>query len=217
MCSKRNIQEQKEGMKDMNEKMNAVLAEMQAVSLQVDLLSGGDMTFGPDTTEGAHWNLQDQKMEDQTAPPNVPLQPANVTVSAAGTIPPKDQTAAFPTFGTIVPPSVPPFVGNVGSFSTPPLQEKKNSPFGFEFPSVSAPAQGQNPSSSLFHNSGNANSPAQNKSFPNVTVETKRASGLQWEECRGRSFMDRSGFALLHVHAGYAPTGGGVCCNVAAG
>ena len=51
------IQEQKEGMKEMNDKMNAVLAEMQAVSLQVDLLAGGDMTFGPDTTEGAHWNL----------------------------------------------------------------------------------------------------------------------------------------------------------------
>ena len=62
------LQGQKKGMDDMNEKMNAVLAEMQAVSLQVDLLSGGDMTFGPETTEGANWNLQDQKMEDQTSP-----------------------------------------------------------------------------------------------------------------------------------------------------
>ena len=44
-------------MEDMNEKLNAVLAEMQAVSLQVDLLSRGDMTFGPETTKGANWNL----------------------------------------------------------------------------------------------------------------------------------------------------------------
>ena len=112
-------------------------------------------------------------MEDQTAPPNVPLQHENVTVSAAGTIPPKDKSAAFPTFGTIVPPSVPPFVGNVGSSSIPPIKEQKNSPFGFEFPSVSAPAQVQNPSSSLFHNSGNPNPPAQNKSFPNVSWRPK--------------------------------------------
>ena len=116
-------------------KLNAVLAEMQAVSLQVDLLSGGDMTFGPETTEGANWNLQDQKMDEKPAPPNVPLQPENMTVSAAGTIPQKDQQAAFPTFGTIVPPSVPPFVGNVGSSSIPPIKEQKNSPLGFEFSS----------------------------------------------------------------------------------
>ena len=69
----REMQEQKKGIEDMGEKLNAVLAEMQAVSLQVDLLSGGDMSFGPETTEGANWNLQDQKMDDQTAPPIVPV------------------------------------------------------------------------------------------------------------------------------------------------
>ena len=172
----KDIQEQKEGMKDMNEKMNAVLAKMQAVSLQVDLLSGGDMTFGPETTEGANWNLQDQKMDEKPALPNVPLQPENVTVSAAGTIPQKDQAAVFPTFGTIVPPSVPPFAGNAaGSSSHPSTQEKKNTPFGFEFPPISAPIQGQNPhqSGSLFHNSGNQTPLAQNKSFPNVTWRPK--------------------------------------------
>ena len=168
------MQEQKKGIEDMGEKLNAVLAEMQAVSLQVDLLSGGDMSFGPDTTEGAHWTLQDQKMDEKPAPPNTPLQPKNVIVSAAGTNPQIGQSAAFPTFGTIVPPSVPLFAGNaVGSSSTPPLQEKKNSPFGFEFPPVSASAQVQNPSISLFHNSGNQNPPAQNKSFPNVSWRPK--------------------------------------------
>ena len=137
----REMQEQKKGIEDMGEKLNAVLAEMQAVSLQVDLLSGGDMSFGPETTEGANWNLQDQKMDDQTAPPIVPVQGEKNPVSPAGANPQKDQAAAFPTFGTIVPPIVPPFSSNpIGSSSTPPLQEKKNSPFGFEFPLVSAPA-----------------------------------------------------------------------------
>ena len=169
------IQGQKKGMDDMNEKLINPLAGLLPAFLPIQHSSGGDMTFGPDTTEGAHWNLQDKKMEDQTAPPIVPLQTENVTVTAAGTTPPTDQTTAFPTFGTIVPPSVPPFVGNVGSSSTPPLQEKKNSPFGFEFPPISAPAQGQNlhQSGSLFHNSGNQTPLAQNKSFPNVSWRPK--------------------------------------------
>ena len=173
----REMQEQKKGIEDMGEKLNAVLAEMQAVSLQVDLLSGGDMTFGPETMEGANWNLQDQKMEEKPAPPVVPLQPENVTVSAADTNPQTDQSTAFPTFGTIVPPFVPPIAGNapVGSSSHPSTQEKKDSPFHFEFPPISAPTQGQNPhqSGSLFHNSGIQNPPAQNKSFPNVSWRPK--------------------------------------------
>ena len=157
------MQEQKKGMEDMGEKLNAVLAEMQAVSLQVDLLTGGDMTFGPESTEGANWNLQDQKMDDQAAPQTVPVQGEKIPVPPAGTNPQTDQVAAFPTFGTIVPPFVPIFAGNVaGLSSTPPVQEKKNSPIQFEFPPIFAPAQVQNPhqSGSLFRNSGSQSSPA---------------------------------------------------------
>ena len=98
------------------------------------------------------------------------------TKGTRDTNPQTDQSAAFPTFGTIVPPYIPPFAGTaVGSSSHPFTQEKKNPPLHFKFPPLSAPAQGQNPhqSGSLFYNSGIQNSPAQQKSFPNVSWRPK--------------------------------------------
>ena len=115
-------------------------------------------------------------MDDQAAPPIVPMQGEKMPISPADTNPQKEPAAAFPTFGTIVPPSIPPFASNApGSSSVPSVQKKKNSPFHFEFPPISAPAQGQNPhpSGSLFHNSGPQNPPPQNKSFPNVSWRPK--------------------------------------------
>ena len=159
-------------------------------------------------------------MEDQTVPETVPILGEKLSVSPAGAAPQKNQATSVPIIGTIVPPYIPPFAGNAArSSSTPPLQEKKNSPLGFEFPPISAPAQGQNPSPSisLFHNSGPQNSPAQNKSFPNVAWRPKEPQVLSrknaedvhsWTEVVSHYFM---------FMAGYAPTGGGVCCNVAAG
>ena len=99
-------------------------------------------------------------MEDQTVPQTVPVLGEKLPVSPTSTVPQKDPTTSLPTFGTIVPPILPPFAGNAaGSSSLPPVQEKKNSPFHFEFPPIFAPAQGQNPhsSGSLFHNSGPQN------------------------------------------------------------
>ena len=167
----------------MGDKLNAILDEVQAVSLQFDLLFGARMDFNPENVEGANWNLQDQPMEEKSAPQTVPLQGENNPVSPAGTAPQKEPAAQVPTFGTIVPPYVPPFYGIYGSSSIPPIQEKKKSPSGFEFPLVFAPTSVQNPhpSGSMFHNSGTQNiiapqvqnSPAQNKSFPNVSWKPK--------------------------------------------
>ena len=67
------LQEQRKEVKDMGEKMNAVLAEMQAVSLQFDILSGAGMDFTAENTEGANWNLNDEPMDQKSAPPVIPL------------------------------------------------------------------------------------------------------------------------------------------------
>ena len=215
------MQEQKKGMEDMKEKMNAVLAEMQAVSLQFDLLSGGDFTLGPDTMGGANWNVQDQPMDEKPVPPQKPMQDANVMAPPTGPNPQVNPvTPAAPTFGTIVPPYVPPFPGSAsnaaGSSSNPPLKEKKNPPsgFNFAFPPVSAPAQGQiNPSGSLFHNSGTQNPSPQQNAFPSVSWRPKEPqvfSGKEtedvhsWTEVVSHYFMFMQGTPQQEV--AYAAT-----------
>ena len=62
------MQEQKKEVKDMGDKLNVVLAEVQALGLQIDLMSGGGMEVNPENTEGANWNLQDQNMDEKPAP-----------------------------------------------------------------------------------------------------------------------------------------------------
>ena len=134
-----------------------------------------------------------------------PMQDANATASFAGPTPQTAPAAPTPIFGTIVPPYMPPFAGNaVGSSSNPPAKEKKNSPFGFEFPPVSAPAQGQKtiPSRSLFHNSGTQNPSPQQNSFPNVSWRSKepqvfsgknREDVHSWTEVVSHYFMSMQG------------------------
>lgn len=150
----REMQQQRQEAKDMGEKINVVLTEMQTISLQFDLLSGVGTDFNVGNLEGANWNLQDESMDQKPAPQTVPMQDENKLISLAGTTLGKDASAQVPTPGTIVPPHNPRFSGIFVSTIFPPIQEKKKSPVGFEFSPVFAPTSVHNshPSGSLLHN-----------------------------------------------------------------
>lgn len=51
------MQEQRQEVKDVGEKINAVLTEMQTTSLQFDLTSGARTDLNAGNLEGANWNL----------------------------------------------------------------------------------------------------------------------------------------------------------------
>ena len=154
--------------------MNVVLAEMQAMSLQFDMLLGTGDAFNSGNVEGAQWDLQEETMEEKTAPPTIPHKEENKLISLLETFPLRtvDPTSQE---GIIVPPKNPPVFGSFVSLS---ISLGQKFPSCFEFPLVSAPMQNPSPFGTPFHNSGKPNSGAQPlhnpsqpppNSFPNVS------------------------------------------------
>ena len=87
------MQEQKKEVSDMGEKLNAVLAEVQALGLQFGLMSRGGMDINPENTKGANWNLNDQNMDEKPAPQSIPPQGEKNLVSPAGVAPQKESSS----------------------------------------------------------------------------------------------------------------------------
>ena len=67
----------------MGDKLNVVLAKVQALGPQIHSMYGGGMEVNAKNTEGPNWNLQDQNMDGKPAPQSIPLQGEKHPVSPA--------------------------------------------------------------------------------------------------------------------------------------